>query len=75
MRVMVARDDLLIPPAFRLERLRPYGVGEAPPLRPIQAPTLTEEDEEEEEEAEVGAPAAAPAGPANDTEATGPSGR
>ena len=46
---MVARDDLLIPPAFRLERLRPYGVGEAPPVRPIQAPTLPEYEDEDEE--------------------------
>ncbi len=54
--VMVARDDSLIPPAFRLERLRPYGAGEAPPVRPIQAPTFSEyedEDEDESEEAEV----------------------
>src|SRR5205823_2189485 len=46
--VMVAQDDSLIPPNFRLERLRAYGVGEAPPLRAIQAPTLVEEEEEEE---------------------------
>src|SRR5678816_1725965 len=26
-KVVVARDDALIPPAFRVERLRPYGVG------------------------------------------------
>jgi ribonuclease E len=49
LRVMVARDDSLIPPAFRLERLRPYGAGEAPPLRPIQAPASMEYDEEDEE--------------------------
>src|SRR5438874_52307 len=49
-KVMVARDDSLIPPSFRLERLRPFGAGETPPLRAIQAPTLVEEDEEEEEE-------------------------
>ena len=52
-RVMVARDDALIPPSFRLERLRPYGVGEAPPLRAVQAPSLMQEREEEEEEAEA----------------------
>src|SRR4029078_3072369 len=28
----VARDDALIPPSFRLERLRAYGAGEAPAL-------------------------------------------
>src|SRR5437763_4458633 len=50
LKVMVARDDALIPPNFRLERLRAYGEGEAPPLpRSIQAPTLPEDDEEEEE--------------------------
>jgi len=48
LKVMVAQDDSLIPPNFRLERLRVYGAGEAPPLRAIQAPALSEEDEEEE---------------------------
>src|SRR4029077_11647596 len=48
-RVTVARDDALIPPSFRLERLRAYGMGEAPPLRAIQAPTLADDDEEEDE--------------------------
>ena len=57
LKVVVARDDSLIPPAFRLERLRPYGAGEAPPVRPIQAPTLAEFEEEEEEEAEAEAEA------------------
>jgi ribonuclease E len=52
-RVLVARDDALIPPAFRLERLRPYGVAEAVPLRPIQASTVAEDEEEDEEIAEV----------------------
>ena len=48
-RVTVARDDSLIPPSFRLERLRAYGAGEAPPVpRSIQAPAIEEEDEEEE---------------------------
>jgi ribonuclease E len=50
LRVMVAQDDALIPPSFRIERLRAYGTGEAPPLRAIQAPTLAEEDEEEAED-------------------------
>jgi len=49
-KVMVARDDSLIPPAFRVERLRPYGAGEAPPLRAIQAPTLTEAEAEADED-------------------------
>jgi len=51
LRVMVAQDDSLIPPSFRLERLRAYGAGDAPPLRAIQAPTLAEEEEEEAVEA------------------------
>ncbi len=54
-KVMVARDDSLIPPNFRLERLRPYDAGEAPPLRAIQAPTFEEEPEEDEDEDEAGA--------------------
>jgi ribonuclease E len=50
-KVMVARDDSLIPPSFRLERLRAYGAGEVPALpRSIQAPAI--EDDEEEETAE-----------------------
>jgi len=48
-RVTVARDDALIPPSFRLERLRAYGAGEAPSVpRSIQAPAIEEEDEEED---------------------------
>ncbi len=57
MRVMVAQDDTLIPPNFRLERLRAYVAGEAPPLRAIQAPTLAEDDDEDDEVAETAAPA------------------
>ena len=33
LRVMVGRDDTLIPPNFRLERLRAYAAGEAPAPR------------------------------------------
>ena len=51
-RVMIAQDDSLIPPNFRLERLRPYGEGEAPPMRPIQAPTVIDDEEEEPDEAD-----------------------
>jgi ribonuclease E len=58
-KVLVARDDTLIPPAFRLERLRAYITGEAPLLRPIQAPTLADEDEEEDIEDTAEAPAEA----------------
>jgi ribonuclease E len=55
LRVLVARDDTLIPPAFRLERLRAYGPAEAavsptPPL--TQAPHIEEEEVEVEEEIE-----------------------
>jgi ribonuclease E len=58
-KVMVARDDSLIPPNFRLERLRPYGAGESPPVpRSIQAPAI--EDEEDEEEVEEDDTEAAP---------------
>ena len=67
LRVLVARDDTLIPPAFRLERLRAYGPAEVavsptPPL--TQAPRIEEEAAEEaveeavEEEIEQGAEAA-----------------
>src|ERR1700693_416308 len=72
LRVMVAQDDSLIPASFRIERLRAYGAGEAPPLRAIQAPTLAEEEEEEEQEvaetaaaSSLGSRAAAPAGGAD----------
>ena len=58
LRVMVARDDSLIPPAFRLERLRAYGPAETavlstPPL--TQAPALEEQpvDDEFEQGAEA----------------------
>jgi ribonuclease E len=58
LRVLVARDDSLVPPAFRLERLRSYGPAEAgesptPPL--TQAPSFEEEGAEDEidQEAEV----------------------
>ena len=48
----MARDNSLIPPNFRLERLRPYEPGEAPPLRAIQAPTVEADEEEAEVEVE-----------------------
>jgi len=54
LKVVVGRDDALIPPNFRLERLRAYAAGEAPP-RPTMAPPppLDIEDEDEDEEEEV----------------------
>ena len=55
-RVMIARDDALIPPSFRLERLRAYTPTEAAvvvPMAPLtQAPPPTEEEEDEAEDAE-----------------------
>jgi len=55
LRVLVARDDALIPPAFRLERLRAYGPAEAAvlPAAPLtQAPEIKEEEVEIEDEVE-----------------------
>src|SRR5271157_2870732 len=49
-RVLVTRDDALIPPAFRLERLRAFEPGE--PVVPQVAP-LTQAPEPEEEEDEI----------------------
>jgi ribonuclease E len=58
LRVLIARDDTLIPPALRLERLRSYGPAEAAvaltaPL--TQAPDVMEEvvEDENEQEAET----------------------
>jgi ribonuclease E len=47
-RVLIARDDALIPPTFRLERLRAYGPSEAPAA--FTVPPLTQEPTGEEEE-------------------------
>ncbi len=49
--VLVARDDALIPPAFRLERLRAYEAGEASAAlpAPLTQATMSEEEEDEEE--------------------------
>jgi ribonuclease E len=55
-RVLVARDDALIPPAFRLERLRTYVPVEpvASPAAPLtQAPVPEQEEEEIDEAAEL----------------------
>jgi len=56
LRVLVARDDALIPPAFRLERLRAYGPAEpaGAPIAPLrQAPEIEEELDEVDEDAEA----------------------
>jgi ribonuclease E len=55
LRVIVGRDDALVPPNFRLERLRAFAAGEAPPPR-VAAPPVEIEDDVEEEEDFVEAP-------------------
>jgi ribonuclease E len=55
LRVLVARDDALIPPAFRLERLRAYNPAEpavAPAAPLTQAPEMDEEADEVGDDAE-----------------------
>jgi ribonuclease E len=59
LRVQIARDDTLIPPAFRLERLRAYGPAEAAisltaPL--TQAPDVMDDEVEDEIEQAAEAP-------------------
>ncbi|HVH75520.1 MAG TPA: Rne/Rng family ribonuclease [Stellaceae bacterium] len=53
LRVTLARDDSLIPPAFRLERVRAAAPGELPTagFAPLSQVVAEEADEEEEEEA------------------------
>jgi len=56
--VLVARDDALVPPAFRLERLRSYELAEPAvvPIAPLtQAPDIEEKEVEAEDEAEQAA--------------------
>jgi ribonuclease E len=52
-RVLVAQDDALIPPAFRLERLRAYAAAEPAALlaAPLTQTAISDEEEEEIEEA------------------------
>jgi ribonuclease E len=52
LRVAVGQDDTLIPPNFRLERLRAYAAGEAPAPRLPQPPPPEIEDADEVDEAE-----------------------
>jgi ribonuclease E len=47
--VFVARDDALIPPAFRLERLRAFAAVEAPAPVPLTQQIALDDDEEDEE--------------------------
>ncbi len=51
--VIVGRDDALIPPNFRLERLRAYAAGEAPQPRLVAPPPLPELEDDDEDEAEI----------------------
>src|SRR5947209_10494242 len=52
-RVLVAQDDALIPPAFRLERLRAFSAAEpaALPAAPLTQASASDEEEEETDEA------------------------
>ncbi len=50
MAVQIGRDDALIPPDFRLERLRQRLPGELPPPPPMVVPIEEDEDEEVFEE-------------------------
>ena len=51
-RVLLAQDDALIPPAFRLERLRAYAAAEpaALPAAPLTQASVPDEEEEEIDE-------------------------
>ncbi|HEY3908366.1 MAG TPA: Rne/Rng family ribonuclease [Stellaceae bacterium] len=56
--VLVARDDALIPPAFRLERLRSYEPGDAVPVAMVpltQTPEIEEEEAGDEDDGDTGA--------------------
>jgi ribonuclease E len=59
--VLMAQDDALIPPAFRLERLRVYGPSDVPPAAipaPLtQAPEIDEEEPEDEADEAIDAEA------------------
>jgi ribonuclease E len=52
-RVLMAQDDALIPPAFRLERLRAFAAAEpaALPAAPLTQASASDEEEEETDEA------------------------
>ncbi len=72
--VLMAQDDALIPPAFRLERLRAYGPNEAPATIPApltQAPEIDEEESEDEAEEAVDAGAQRPGRDADEERSRG----
>jgi ribonuclease E len=59
LRVVLGRDDALIPPNFRLERLRAFAAGEAPQPRPALAPVpaaLDDDDDEDEADETASSP-------------------
>jgi ribonuclease E len=67
LRVTLGRDDTLIQPNFRLERLRAYAAGEAPTPRLVTPPPIEIDDDDEdmieiEDDAEAPPRAAAEAG-------------
>jgi ribonuclease E len=53
LRVTVGRDDTLVPPNFRLERVRAFAAGEAPQLRLATPPPVEIEDEDEDTEEQI----------------------
>src|SRR5262249_14702486 len=53
LRIYLAADESLVPPDFRIERLRALAPGEAPPPPVVQAVALAEEPEAEEAVAET----------------------
>ncbi|HEV2098452.1 MAG TPA: Rne/Rng family ribonuclease [Stellaceae bacterium] len=72
--VLMGQDDELIPPAFRLERLRAYGPSEAPAAIPApltQAPELDEEEPEDEAEEAIDAEAHRPEAEADEERGRG----
>jgi ribonuclease E len=74
MHVLMAQDDALIPPAFRLERLRAYGPSEAPVAIPApltQAPEIDEEEPEDEADEVVDAGAQRPGREADEERSRG----
>ncbi|HWD57270.1 MAG TPA: Rne/Rng family ribonuclease [Stellaceae bacterium] len=58
LKVVIGRDDALIPPNYRLERLRAFAAGEAPPPPRVAAPPAEIEDEDEDETEDEAAEAA-----------------
>ncbi|HZK89559.1 MAG TPA: Rne/Rng family ribonuclease [Stellaceae bacterium] len=53
LRVTLGRDDTLIPPNFRLERLRAYAAGEAPAPRLVTPPPIEDIEEDDDQDEDV----------------------